>query len=219
MLVLFLLPTSVLRPATASLSAGTVRYSMFHKPVVMEKSLWVFYTLLHLQGMLCIPGDIRPRSSLLEQRKLEIFLNGMWTWIVPWSGVLEGCCHVVVWCDDGLMFGCGGWRAYCSCLELCRLFQKVVCGVFQLQYGEFVGHTWFWYCVIRRTVQNAYMLRCDMILHSNMDLCGLLFCILCGPRCMFCNYWCWGQAGGSVSVCLPACLCLSSELCIMLSAV
>jgi hypothetical protein len=48
---------------------------MFRKPVVMERPLWVFYTVLHLQGMLCIPGYIRPRSSLLEQRKLEIFLG------------------------------------------------------------------------------------------------------------------------------------------------
>lgn len=54
---------------------GTVIYGMFRKPVVMERPLWVFYTVLHLQGMLCIPGYIRPRSSLLEQRKLEIFLG------------------------------------------------------------------------------------------------------------------------------------------------
>ena len=37
----------------------------------------------------------------LEQRKLEIFLDGMQTWIVPWSGLLEGCCHIVVlWWSD-----------------------------------------------------------------------------------------------------------------------
>jgi len=56
---------------------GTVRHGMFRKHVVMEKPLWVFYTVLHLQGMLCIPGDIRSGSSVLEQRNLEIFVDGM----------------------------------------------------------------------------------------------------------------------------------------------
>ena len=56
---------------------GTVRYGMFRKPVIMEKPLWIFDTVLHLQGMLCVPCDIRPGSSLLEQRKLVIFLDGM----------------------------------------------------------------------------------------------------------------------------------------------
>jgi hypothetical protein len=50
---------------------------MFCKPEVMENPLWVFDTVLHLQGMLCIPDNIRPRSSLLEQKKLEIFLDVM----------------------------------------------------------------------------------------------------------------------------------------------
>jgi hypothetical protein len=75
---------------------GTVRYGGFHKPVVMEKPLWVLHTVQHLQGMLCILDDIRSGLSLLEQRKPEIFLDGMQTWIVPWSCVLESCCHVVI---------------------------------------------------------------------------------------------------------------------------
>jgi len=37
----------------------------------------------------------------LEQRKLEIFLDVMRTWIVPWSGLLERCCRVLVlWWSD-----------------------------------------------------------------------------------------------------------------------
>jgi hypothetical protein len=99
--VIFIASFSVVFCHSQFVLAGTVRYGMFCKPVVLEKPLWVFYTVLCFQGMLCIPCDIRPGSSLLEQRKLEIFLHGMQTWIVPWSGLLEGCCHVVVsWWSD-----------------------------------------------------------------------------------------------------------------------
>ena len=82
------------------------------------------------------------------------------------------------------------------CQACLLLLKRVHC-------GDFVGHRWFWSCMIRRTVQNAYMLHCDMILHSNNNLCGLLFCVICGPRCIFCDYWCSGQVGDCVSFCLP----------------